>query len=152
MSPPPRANPYAKANPYSNVPSAAADPRQVEGWALTETAVRMKAAQRPPVDEAAVLQAVRLNWRLWTIFQSALLDPDCPLPLEIRNNILSLSNFVDKHTAGIIADPQPDKLDVLIRINREIAGGLMTVPAAATPAPTPAPTAPTVRKPMNTRA
>jgi flagellar protein FlaF len=151
MSPPPRANPYAKANPYSNVPSPSADPRQVEGWALTETAVRMKAAQREPIDEAALLHAVRLNWRLWTIFQAALLDPNCPLPLEIRNNILSLSNFVDKHTAGIIAEPHPDKLDVLIRVNREIAGGLMTVPTA--PATTAAPTAaPAVRKPMNTRA
>jgi flagellar protein FlaF len=151
MSPPPRANPYAKGNPYSNVPSPTADPRQVEGWALTETALRMKAAQREPIDEAALLQAVRVNWRLWTIFQAALLDPDCPLPIEIRNNILSLSNFVDKYTAGIIAEPKPEKLDVLIRVNREIAGGLMTVPTA--PATTTAPTtAPAVRKPMNTRA
>ena len=134
MSPPPR------ANPYSNVPTANADPRQIEGWALTETAIRMKAAQREPVDEAVLLEAVRLNWRLWTIFQASLLEPDCPVPIEIRNNILSLSNFIDKHTAGIIAEPRPDKLDVLIRINREIAGGLMTVPAA-TAAPTPAPTA-----------
>ena len=148
MSPPPR------SNPYSNVPTAAADPRQIEGWALTETAVRMKAAQRQPVDEAALLQAVRLNWRLWTIFQASLLEPDCPVPVDIRNNILSLSNFIDKHTASIIGNPEPSKLDVLIRINRELAGGLMTVPAnlaasveQAAPAAVPA-----SHRPMNTRA
>jgi flagellar protein FlaF len=145
MSPP-------RSNPYSNVPSAAANPRQVEGWALTETALRMKAAQREPVDETALLQAVRLNWRLWTIFQASLLDPDCPLPIEIRNNLLSLSNFIDKHVAGIIAEPNPAKLDVLILINREIAGGLMTVPPAAAPGPAAAEPAPTQRRPINTRA
>jgi flagellar protein FlaF len=136
------------------VPSASADPRQVEAWALTETALRMKATQREPVDEAAMLQAVRTNWRLWTIFQAALLEPTCPLPIEIRNNLLSLSNFIDKHVAGIIAVPEPAKLDVLIRINREIAGGLMTTPPAATSAPTvTAPQAATAaRRPVNTRA
>lgn len=148
MSPPNR------ANPYSNVPMSSADPRQIESWALTETALRMKAAQKEPVDEATLLHAVRLNWRLWTIFQASLLDPESTVPIEIRNNMLSLSNFIDTHTAGIIADPQPSKLDVLIRINREIAGGLMTTPApaAATPvaeAATPAPATPP--KPVNTR-
>ena len=143
--------PPNRSNPYSNVPTVAADPRQVEGWALTETALRMKAAQREPVDEAALLQAVRLNWRLWTIFQASLLEPECPLPVELRNGILGLSNFVDKHTANIIADPKPEKLDVLIKVNREIAGGLMTIPAtpAATPEPAPPPGG---HKPTNTRA
>ena len=133
MSPPPR------ANPYSNVPTVNSDPRQVEAWALTETALRMKAAQKEPVSEATLLEAVRLNWRLWTIFQANLCEPDCPVPLEIRSSLLSLSNFIDKHTAGIIANPEPAKLEVLIRINREIAGGLMmTPPAAAAPAGAPA--------------
>ena len=148
MSPPNR------SNPYSNVPMSSADPRQIESWALTETALRMKAAQKEPVDEAVLLQAVRLNWRLWTIFQANLLDEESPVPLEIRNNILSLSNFIDTHTAGIIADPQPSKLDVLICINREIAGGLMTTPATATaaaPAEATSSAAPVPPKPVNTR-
>ena len=143
--------PPNRPNPYSNVPTVAADPRQVEGWALTETALRMKAAQREPVDEAALLHAVRLNWRLWTIFQASLLEPDCPLPSELRNGIIGLSNFVDKHTAAIIADPKPAMLDVLIKINRELAGGLMTVPPGAATAPEPPPR-PGSHKPTNTRA
>ena len=144
--------PPNRSNPYSNVPSAAADPRQVEGWALTETAMRMKAAQREPIDEAALLHAVRLNWRLWTIFQASLLEPECPLPPELRTGILGLSNFVDKHTSKIIAEPKPEMLDVLIKINRELAGGLLTTPpgAATKTAPAPAP-APGSHKPIDTR-
>ena len=143
--------PPNRSNPYSNVPNAAADPRQIESWALTETAVRMKAAQREPVDEEVLLHAARLNWRLWTIFQASLLEPDCPLPAELRTNIVALSNFVDKHTATIIADPKPGKLDVLIKINREIASGLMTHPATTAAVPEPAPL-PGTHKPTNTRA
>jgi flagellar biosynthesis activator protein FlaF len=121
------------SHPHGSAPAVTADPRQVEGWALSETALRMNTARQEPVDEAGLLQAVRLNWRLWTIFQASLFEPDCPLPADIRNNILSLANFVDKHTAAIIADPDPSKLDVLIGINRELASGLLSVPQAPAP-------------------
>ena len=144
--------PPNRYNPYSNVPAPTADPRQVEGWALTETALRMKAAQREPVDPEAIIQAARLNWRLWTIFQAALMEEDCPLPKETRGGILGLAHFIDKHTTTIIADPKPEKLDPLIKINRELAGGLMTAPPqAAAVAPDAAPP-PGAHKPTNTRA
>lgn len=93
-----------------------------------------------------MLAAVRLNWRLWTIFQAELLDPDCMLPEGLRSNVLSLANFVDKHSVELVARPEPEKLDILISINRELAGGLNEVPdspsdetAAAGPAARPAP-------------
>jgi len=141
MPPPPR------SNPYKNVPDASADPRQIEGWALMELAVRMKAAQREPVEPNTVLEVARLNRRLWTIIQANLVEPDCVVPLETRNALLRLTKFIDKHTVGVVADPQPEKLDVLISINREIAGGLLTPPpaapqAASTAAPPPAAPAP----------
>lgn len=75
-------------------------------------------------DTEAMLAAVRLNWRLWTIFQGELLDPVCTVPDDIRTNVLSLAQFVDKHTVAFIAEPEPAKLDVLISINRDLAGGL----------------------------
>lgn len=68
--------------------------------------------------------AARLNWRLWTIIQSELLDPASPVPLDIRNNVLSLARFVDAQTVDFLGDPAPAKLDVLIAINRELAAGL----------------------------
>lgn len=110
------------------------DPRQVEVFALREIAQRLVSAQKNPENEDDMLQAVRLNWRLWTIFQVSLLEANCPLPDLIRNNILSLSNFVDKHSADIIAAPAASKLDVLIRINHDLADGLS---GAASPGPQP---------------
>lgn len=113
-----------------NVPPPEGNPRATEAWALTQAALRMKAAQQTNELEA-MLTAVRLNWQLWTIIQSELLSPDCPVPADIRQNVLSLANFIDKHTVAFIGAPEAKKLNVLISINRELAGGLY----AAAPAP-----------------
>ncbi len=88
----------------------------------------MKEAQREPIDKEAILSAVRLNWRLWTIFQADLSSPDSEVPPEIRQNMLSLSNFVDKTSVEIISEPDPKRMDILITINREIAMGLFENP------------------------
>ncbi|MEO5337999.1 MAG: flagellar biosynthesis regulator FlaF [Magnetospirillum sp. WYHS-4] len=110
-------------------PPTAGNPREVEAWALTQAALRMKDAQDSK-DRDAMLAAVRLNWRLWTIIQADLLDPDCPLPTDLRVNGLSLASFVDKHTLEFLTNPLPQNLSILISINREIAGGLYQRPAA----------------------
>ena len=107
---------------YETVPPEG-NPRRSEAWALTQAALRMKSAQESG-EEAAMLTAVRTNWQLWTIIQSELLSPQCTVPTDIRQNVLSLSNFIDKHTVGFIAKPQERKLGVLITINRELAAGL----------------------------
>jgi len=103
-------------------------PRETEGRALLEAARRMSEAQDHPEDAAAMKTAVRLNWRLWTIFQAELSEPTSQVPLELRQNMLNLCNFVDKRTVEILADPQPKLLDVLINVNRQIAAGLLTQP------------------------
>ena len=46
------------------------------------------------------------------------------LPQEVRQNIASLGVFVLSQTAELQIAPAPEKLDVLIRINRELAAGL----------------------------
>jgi flagellar protein FlaF len=69
---------------------------------------------------------LRLNWRLWTIIQADVSGEGSPLPDEIRQNILSLSVFIDKHTVSALAEPSERKLRVLVEINRNIAAGLMT--------------------------
>jgi flagellar protein FlaF len=82
-------------------------------------------AQSEPFDPLPFLHAARLNWRLWTIFQAEISSPDCQLPVEIRQNMIALCNFVDKMTVDLITDPKPRKVDSLININREIAAGLL---------------------------
>lgn len=115
---------------YKTMPQPG-NPRETEAWALTESARRMSVAKQPEITEADMLTSVRLNWRLWTIFQAELAGPECSLPLEMRQDMLSLCNFVDKRTVEIIADTDRSKLDILININRQIAAGLFTVPPSA---------------------
>lgn len=104
------------------------NPRYTEAWALTQAARRMKEGQDAADFPKSFLDAIRLNWRLWTIFQAEISSPDNPLPEDVRINMLRLSNFVDKTSVAIIAEPIPGKADVLININREIAAGLFTDP------------------------
>ena len=117
-------------SPYNSMPQPG-NPRQTEAWALTEAARRMALTQKEGVPTEDLLAAVRLNWRLWTIFQAELSGEESPLPEQMRLDMLSLCNFVDKRSVDIIADPAPDKLDALININRQIAAGLFTVPENA---------------------
>lgn len=77
-----------------------------------------------PEDKDGILAAVRLNWKLWTIIQADILDDDSLLSLEIRQNLLNLSNFIDRHTIGIITTPDAAKMPTLIDINKNIAAGL----------------------------
>lgn len=116
---------YPSSQPrYTAVPQPG-NPRLSEGWALTEAARRIAEAKDRPGAKDDFLAAVRLNWRLWTIFQAELTMDYCPLPADLRANLLALSNFIDKRTISIIADPDPQKADVLISINRQIAAGLL---------------------------
>ena len=119
--------------PSQTPPAATADPRLIEGWALTETARRLAAAAEQPADAGTLLEAVRLNWRLWSIFQASLFDPECPLPADLRDNILALAAFIDRHSADLIADPDPGKVGILVSINRELAGGLTTAAVSVEP-------------------
>jgi len=91
-----------------------------------EAARRLSLAKDNPGDADALVDTVRLNWRLWTIFQSELSEPNVDMPSDLRNNMLTLCNYVDKRTVEILADPKPQLLDVLISINRNIAAGLLS--------------------------
>ena len=127
---PPQTNGYPQSSGnYSRVP-APGQPTYTEAWALVEAARRMAAAlESGPLGDIAVRKmlrdALRLNWRLWTIFQSELSAEESPVPLDIRQNMLSLCNFVDSHTVQTMADPTPEKVSILIEMNRNIATGLL---------------------------
>jgi Flagellar biosynthesis regulator FlaF len=113
---------------YSNAPQPG-NPRQSEAWALTEAARRISDARDRHGPGPEFLAALRLNWRLWTIFQAELVSANSQVPDEIRSNMLSLCNFVDRTTVDLIADPVPEKANILITINRHIAAGLFSSPS-----------------------
>jgi flagellar protein FlaF len=70
--------------------------------------------------------ALLFNRKLWSIFLTAATSPDNPLPMGLRQNVANLSIFVFKQTMALLADPKPESLGSLIRINREVAAGLMS--------------------------
>jgi flagellar protein FlaF len=110
------------AQKYARTP-APGNPARTEAWALLESARLMEGAKTKGSDEQ--LAAARRNWRLWTLFQANLVDAECTVPTAIRANLLGLANFIDRHTAQLLAKPDPAQLDVLININRQIGEGLL---------------------------
>ncbi|MCX8069900.1 MAG: flagellar biosynthesis regulator FlaF [Thermodesulfovibrionales bacterium] len=81
-----------------------------------------------PDRETKLREALNYNQSIWSIFQAELSKPDNSLPLEIRQNILNLSIFVDKKIIEALADPSKEKLNPIIRINANIAAGLLGIP------------------------
>jgi flagellar protein FlaF len=110
---------------------------RTEAWALIEAARELHEARDAPIDQRRA--ALRRNWRLWTIFQASLLDPACALPNAIRSNLLGLANFIDRHTAELLAHGEAAKIDVLVNINRQISEGLLAGQRNGTAAAAPAP-------------
>jgi flagellar biosynthesis activator protein FlaF len=113
-----------KSQAYRSSQRLGSNARDTEAQALLEAARKLDAVVGGD-DQDAYRTALRQNWRLWTIIQADVSGEDSPLPDEIRQNILSLSVFIDKHTVSALAEPSGRKLRVLIDINRHIAGGLM---------------------------
>tara|TARA_B100000530_G_scaffold290200_1_gene206393 strand:- start:69 stop:509 length:441 start_codon:yes stop_codon:yes gene_type:complete len=132
-----------RSDPYRSSQKLGAGARQTEARALMETARALADAQENMEDISAYRAALRLNWRLWTIFQADVSATENPLPEDIKQNILNLSVFIDKHTVDALTDPEGRKLKVLIDINRNIASGLMANPPDAGDTP-PAPSQPPV--------
>lgn len=120
---------------YRSSQKLGAGARQTEARALLEAARRLSEAGKESDTDGEYRAALRLNWRLWTIIQSDITSEENPLPSEIKANIMSLSIFIDKHTVGALAEPDLNKLAVLVDINRNIASGLMTVPEEDAAAP-----------------
>ncbi|MGF1626149.1 MAG: flagellar biosynthesis regulator FlaF [Alphaproteobacteria bacterium] len=134
--------PAPRNNPYQQAQKLGSNPRETESRALLEAARRLDAVQRADADIEQYRSALRLNWRLWTLFQADIAEDSNPLPPEIKQNMLSLAGFVDRHTVSALGRVAPERLQVLIDINRNIALGLSgqrtdgTVAAPAQPAST----------------
>ena len=134
------------------------DPRDVEAWALAEASRRLIDASRDPDDIEALRGALQLNQRLWTIFQAAITEEDCPMPPDLRTNVAALSLLVDRETVARLIDLDVTKLETLININRNVAGGLSVklegapkaIPQEAVPLDAPA--APTFAPPPQSAA
>jgi flagellar protein FlaF len=112
---------------YRNVQKATLSGRELEASVLIKAAHLLKECKDnwDEPDRAQRLDhALRYNQKLWSFFQAELSRPDHPMPKKLREDLLSLSLFIDKRTFEIMASPSPEKLEILININLNIAAGL----------------------------
>lgn len=101
--------------------------REIEAAALTRCAVMLSECQKnwdSPRRDEELAEVLRINQQVWSILQAELVDPENPLPKNIKEDLLTLSVFVDKRIIQVMADPVPEKLNILIDINLNIAAGL----------------------------
>jgi flagellar biosynthesis activator protein FlaF len=112
---------------YQSVERNTLEGRELEASLLMRAALYIAEVQQhwnTPDRDTMLDEALHYNQRLWTLFQAELLAADNPMPLDIKNNLLSLSAFIDKRTIETLSYPEVDKLNILIDINRNLAAGL----------------------------
>jgi len=112
---------------YETGTRAAPSGRELEAAALFKAARQLEACRREwdkPHLARRLDEALRYNQRLWTFFQCEIARDDCPLPLDLRLNLLRLSSFVDTRTFEMMAAPSKAGLQSLIEIDRNIGEGL----------------------------
>jgi flagellar protein FlaF len=117
---------------YEQGSKATASGRQLEARALFKAARILEDCQRgweSPDHQQRLSEALRLNLKLWTVFQTELARPDHELPLDLRTDLLRLSAFIDRRSFQMMSRPDPGKLQALIDINRNIAMGLASAPS-----------------------
>ena len=112
---------------YKSVEKATLSGRELEASVLSKAAallLEVKNRWEEPELEQRLDEALKYNQQVWSFFQVEVSAEENPLPLEIKRNILSLSAYVDKRIFEIMAYPAPEKIDILVNINQNLAAGL----------------------------
>lgn len=117
---------------YSKVAtSTVIDAREFDASILLKAAGRFQRIRDEWADgnRKELSAALLYNRKIWTVYASAVVEQDHPLPKEIRQNLANLAVFIFKHSIDVEIGPAPEMLDVLININRNIAAGLLQKPS-----------------------
>lgn len=136
-------NPYSHAVNAYGATLSETSPRALESQLLLKAAQKLEMlanalrnGENPSNEEIHVI--LEYNQKLWTVFVGDTMDKEHPLPQEIKNNIASLGVFIFNRTKDLLISCSPERLKVLIDINRNIASGLMKSAANAAEATAPA--------------
>ena len=115
------------ANAYATIQKETLSGRELEASVLTRAGLMLKQVQENwsgPDRNDKLLEAIKFNQKVWSFFQAELSDPENPLPKNLREDILNLSIFVDKRLFEVLANPDKDKLNIVVDIDFNIAAGL----------------------------
>jgi flagellar protein FlaF len=120
------------ASAYAKTARTTQSPREVEAAILLKAAQQLQAAQdnwQPERNELGA--ALAYNRKIWTILATSATEPDNPLPAQIKQNVAQLAAVIFQRTLAILMEPAPEKLGLLVRINRDVASGLRSQPSPA---------------------
>ena len=112
---------------YQSVEKKTISGRETEARVLTQAALKLVECQKnwdAPDRNKRLDTALRYNQRIWSIFQVEVCKPENPLPDNIKANILQLSRFIDQRIFDAMAFPKKEKMNIIIKINQNIAAGL----------------------------
>lgn len=135
----PTNNPYAQAaGAYGeHAQKHTPDQRELEARVLLKSAKMLQdlrdgwATSNYDIIEATL----KYNRQIWMMFYDTAVEnrEGEERPNDLRSNIINLANFIFKREMDILTDKNrvdhPQRLDVLISINREIAAGLLGSPS-----------------------
>jgi flagellar biosynthesis activator protein FlaF len=114
------------AQAYGAVAKQIVSPRELEADLLLKAASRLQAIHDGWENgNSALGDALLYNRKLWSIFLTSVTSAEHPLPGAIRQNIANLGVFVMNQTVSLMSNPRRESLSSLIKINRELAAGLL---------------------------
>lgn len=124
---------YAAANAYAQAAKFAQPPRELEAALLLKAAFRLQSL----IDDwskagAELAPALTYNGRIWSIIATSATEPTNPLPSAIKASIAQLAVVIFQRIFDISnGTAAPEQLNLLVRINRDVAAGLRASPAPA---------------------
>jgi flagellar protein FlaF len=116
---------------YQNTHKMVMTDREVEAAVLTKGALMLRNCQENWTrggNNGMLDEALRYNQLVWSIFQGEITRKDHPMPMDLRQKILTLSRFIDRRIFELMAYPQSGKLNAIININLNLAAGLRGSP------------------------
>lgn len=126
---------HSGAMAYARVSQTIASPRELEAALLMKAAHRLQAVAEGWANGTSdLVGAITFNRKVWTVLSTSATEPDNPLPQSIKSNIAQLATTIFQRTIDVQIEPAPQKLTMLIRINRDIATGLRSMPVVASAA------------------
>ncbi|MBK1666230.1 hypothetical protein CKO38_11720 [Rhodospirillum rubrum] len=110
----------AQTDPISVTDSIAGD----DAFALTEAAVALSRALAA-ADKPALAAALEGNLQLWVGIRTLVSRTDNPLPQEVKDNLIRLSQYTAQKTFELHDGIDEDTVESLINTNLQIAEGLL---------------------------
>lgn len=115
------------AQTYDQIDRQTMSGRDVEIAVLMQAAKRLEECEQnweKVVRNGKLLAALKYNQNVWSIFQAELEKEENPLPNKLRLDLLMLIRFLDRRILEVMHLPAPEKLKIVIDINRNIAAGI----------------------------